>query len=51
MGKVMKDEQTRIATEAVDEQVNYWPFPNKLLGTQPLNKLPFNPDNEEDAPL
>jgi hypothetical protein len=44
-------EAERIATEAVDEQVNYWPFPSKLLGTQPLNKLPFNPDNEEDAPL
>jgi hypothetical protein len=44
-------EAERIATEAVDEQVNYWPFPSKLLGTLPLNKLPFNPDNEENAPL
>jgi hypothetical protein len=46
----MNDERMRIATEAVDEQVN-WPFPNKLLGTQPLDKLPFNPDNEEESPL
>lgn len=28
-----------------------WPFPNKPLDTEPLDKLPFNPDNEEEAPL
>ena len=28
-----------------------WPFPNELLNTTPLDKLPFNPENEEDAPL
>lgn len=28
-----------------------WPFPNELLDTTPLDKLPFNPDNHEDAPL
>lgn len=47
----MNDERIRIATEAVDEQVNYWPFPNKVLDTQPLDKLPFNPENEEESPL
>lgn len=43
-------DKTQVAQDAVDEQVN-WPFPNKLLSTQPLDKLPFNPENEEDAPL
>lgn len=43
-------DKTQTATEAVDEQVN-WPFPNKIYNTVPLDKLPFNPDNEEDAPL
>lgn len=43
-------DKKQVATEAVDEQVN-WPFPNKVLDTQPLDKLPFNPDNHEDAPL
>jgi len=28
-----------------------WPFPNKLNNTVPLDKLPFNPENEEDAPI
>ena len=28
-----------------------WPFPNEPLPTAPLDKLPFNPENEEDAPL
>jgi hypothetical protein len=28
-----------------------WPFPDKPLPTEPPDKLPFNPDNEEDAPL
>ena len=28
-----------------------WPFPNKLHSTAPLDKLPFNPENEEDAPI
>lgn len=28
-----------------------WPFPNQLNNTTPLDKLPFNPENEEDAPL
>jgi hypothetical protein len=28
-----------------------WPFPNKPPEHEPLDKLPFNPDNEEDAPL
>jgi len=37
-------------TEKKEEKPN-WPFPNKLLRTTPLDKLPFNPDNEEDAPL
>lgn len=43
-------DKTQTATEAVDEQVN-WPFPNKIYNTVPLDKLPFNPENEEDAPL
>ena len=28
-----------------------WPFPNKPPEHEPLYKLPFNPDNEEDAPI
>jgi hypothetical protein len=28
-----------------------WPFPNQPPEHEPLDKLPFNPDNEEDAPL
>jgi hypothetical protein len=28
-----------------------WPFPNAPLNTTPLDRLPFNPDNHEDAPL
>lgn len=28
-----------------------WPFPTKPPEHDPLDKLPFNPDNEEDAPL
>jgi hypothetical protein len=28
-----------------------WPFPTELLPTTPLDKLPFNPENEDDAPL
>ena len=36
--------------EKKEEKPN-WPFPNKLLQTTPLDKLPFNPDNHEDAPL
>lgn len=28
-----------------------WPFPNKLHNTVPLDKLPFNPENHEDAPI
>lgn len=43
-------EKKQAAQDAVDEQVN-WPFPNKVLDTRPLDKLPFNPDNHEDAPL
>lgn len=43
-------DKIQAATEAVDEQVN-WPFPNKLLNTRPLDRLPFNPENEEDAPI
>jgi len=33
------------------EKKENWPFPNKLHKTVPLDKLPFNPENEEDAPL
>lgn len=36
--------------EAMEERIN-WPFPNKLHDTQPPGKLPFNPDNYEDAPI
>lgn len=28
-----------------------WPFPVDLPEHEPLDKLPFNPENEEDAPL
>jgi hypothetical protein len=28
-----------------------WPFPSKLNNTVPLDRLPFNPENEEDAPI
>jgi hypothetical protein len=28
-----------------------WPFPTEPPEHEPLDKLPFNPDNEEDAPL
>jgi hypothetical protein len=34
-----------------DLEKKNWPFPNKLHNTVPLDKLPFNPENEEDAPL
>ena len=36
--------------EKKEERPN-WPFPNQLNNTTPLDKLPFNPENEEDAPL
>jgi hypothetical protein len=28
-----------------------WPFPTKLLPAKPVGKLPFNPNNYEDALL
>jgi len=28
-----------------------WPFPNKPPEHEPLYKLPFNIENEEDAPI
>lgn len=28
-----------------------WPFPTQIPEHKPLGKLPFNPNNEEDAPL
>ena len=28
-----------------------WPFPTKPLPDAPYKRLPFNPDNHEDAPL
>jgi len=28
-----------------------WPFPTQLPPAKPMEKLPFNPDNFEDAPL
>lgn len=31
--------------------MNTWPFPTKLPPAVPMGKLPFNPDNFEDAPL
>jgi len=34
-----------------ETQTVTWPFPNKPPEHEPLDKLPFNPDNEEDAPL
>lgn len=43
-------EKRKAAEEAMDERIN-WPFPNRLHDTTPLDKLPFNPENEEDAPL
>ena len=33
------------------EEKPNWPFPNSLPNTTPLDKLPFNPENEEDAPI
>lgn len=30
---------------------SYWPFPTELPPAVPMGKLPFNPDNFEDAPL
>jgi hypothetical protein len=43
-------EKKKAIEEAMDERIN-WPFPNKLNNTTPLDKLPFNPENEEDAPI
>ena len=31
--------------------MNNWPFPTEVPEHGPLDKLPFNPENEEDAPL
>lgn len=31
--------------------MNNWPFPNNPPEHEPLDKLPFNPENEEDSPL
>jgi len=28
-----------------------WPFPTTPLPVKPIGKLPFNPDNHDDAPL
>jgi hypothetical protein len=36
---------------SMEDKTFVWPFPNNLLPTEPLDKLPFNPDNEEDAPI
>jgi hypothetical protein len=36
---------------AVEDKPFAWPFPSGLLPTEPLDKLPFNPENEEDAPI
>ena len=34
-----------------EEQRTTWPFPSEPPDHEPLDKLPFNPDNEEEAPL
>ena len=31
--------------------MNKWPFPTEVPEHEPLDKLPFNPENEEDAVL
>ena len=31
--------------------MNTWPFPTQLPPAVPMGKLPFNPNNHEDAPL
>lgn len=36
---------------AMEDKDFVWPFPNSPLPTEPLDKLPFNPENEEDAPI
>jgi hypothetical protein len=35
----------------IEDKEFVWPFPNSPLPTEPLDKLPFNPENEEDAPM
>lgn len=35
----------------IEDKDFVWPFPNSPLPTEPLDKLPFNPENEEDAPI
>ena len=45
-------EVQRLGQDIQPDDVEFvWPFPNRLLSTEPLDKLPFNPDNEEDAPI
>lgn len=35
----------------IQPDFDVWPFPSSPLSTEPLDKLPFNPENEEDAPF
>lgn len=37
--------------QAALKKASPWPFPDAPLEHAPLDKLPFNPENEEDAPL
>jgi len=47
-GGVLKDQESSMGH--IGGRV-VWPFPNQPPEHEPLDKLPFNPDNEEDAPL
>ena len=33
------------------DAMTIWPFPTELPPAVPMGKLPFNPNNHEDAPL
>jgi hypothetical protein len=44
-------EPSRVEDEDQTDGHAVWPFPNQPLEHDPIYKLPFNPDNFEDAPI
>lgn len=46
-----KDQNTLIDKIFQDKITNIWPFPSNLSSALPIDKLPFNPNNHEDALL
>ena len=45
-GSLHEDQESGVGCTGV-----VWPFPNQPPDHEPLYKLPFNPENYEDAPV